>query len=76
MERERLRKADWEVRPVCHEFAQRLVAAHHYAKGGSNTKTYLHGLFRRGDIFDEQCQGVAWWIPPTRSAAAWGSPTT
>lgn len=66
----RLRKADWEVRPVCLEFAQRFVAAHHYAKGGSNTATYLHGLFRVGEIFDEeQCQGVAWWIPPTRSAA-------
>ena len=65
----RLRKADWEVRPVCLEFAQRLVAANHYARGGSNTATYLHGLFRCGEIFDEQCQGVAWWLPPTRSAA-------
>ena len=45
------------------------MEAHHYAKGGSNTATYLHGLFRSGEIFDEQCQGVAWWIPPTRSAA-------
>lgn len=65
----RLRKADWEARPVCLEFAQRFVAAHHYARGGSNTATYLHGLFRAGEIFDEQCQGVAWWIPPTRGAA-------
>ncbi len=65
----RLRKADWEVRPVCLEFAQRFVAAYHYARGGSNTATYLHGLFHVGEIFDEQCQGVAWWIPPTRSAA-------
>jgi len=65
----RLRRADWEVRPVCHDFARRIVKAHHYAKGGSNTATYLHGLFRSREIFDEQCQGVAWWIPPTRSAA-------
>lgn len=65
----RLRRADWEVRPVCYDFARRIVKAHHYAKGGSNTATYLHGLFRSGEIFDEQCLGVAWWIPPTRSAA-------
>lgn len=51
------------------DFAQRLTARHHYAKGGSNTAVYVHGLFRRGDIFDEQCQGVAWWLPPTRAAA-------
>ncbi len=65
----RLRKADYEVRPVCLEFARRFVVAHHYARGGSNTATYLHGLFRCDEIFDEQCQGIAWWIPPTRSAA-------
>ncbi len=64
-----LRKADWEVRSVCLEFAQRFVRMHHYARHGSNTRTYLHGLFRRGDVFDEQCQGIAWWLPPTRSAA-------
>lgn len=66
---QRLHKSDWEVRSVCLEFAQRVVSIHHYAKGGSNTATYLHGLFRVGEIFDEQCQGLAWWIPPTRSAA-------
>ena len=31
--------------------------------------TYVHGLFRRGDIFDYQSQGVAWWLPPTKSSA-------
>jgi hypothetical protein len=46
-----------------------MVIAEHYAAGASNTATALHGLFRRGDIFDEQCQGVAWWIPPTKGAA-------
>jgi hypothetical protein len=65
----RLRRADYEVRPVAIDVARRLVVAHHYARGASNTATYLHGLFRAGDIFDEQCLGVAWWIPPTRSAA-------
>ena len=66
---DRLRKADWEVRDVEIGIARRIVEKHHYARGASNTATYLHGLFRFGDIFQEQCQGVAWWIPPTRSAA-------
>ncbi len=65
----KLVKADWEVRPVDIAIARRMVQKYHYAKGASNTATYLHGLFRAGDIFDEQCQGIAWWIPPTRAAA-------
>lgn len=66
---ERLRKSEWEVRDVDIAVARRLVEREHYAAGASNTATYLHGLFRKGDIFQEQCVGVAWWIPPTRSAA-------
>lgn len=66
---EKLRKMEWEVRPVDIAIARRMVIANHYAAGASNTATYLHGLFRVGDIFDEQCVGVAWWIPPTKSAA-------
>lgn len=27
----------------------------------------MHGLFR---VDDERCMGVAWWIPPTKGAAA------
>jgi hypothetical protein len=46
-----------------------MVEANHYAAGASNTATALHGLFRAGHLFDEQCVGIAWWIPPTRSAA-------
>ena len=49
--------------------ARRMVEKYHYAAGASNTATYLHGLFREGEIFEEQCCAVAWWIPPTRSAA-------
>lgn len=71
----KLRKSDYEVRPVCIDVARRMVTAHHYAAGAANTATYLHGLFRAGEIFDEQCQGVAWWIPPTRSAAEATFPT-
>jgi hypothetical protein len=66
---ERLRKTDWEVRVIDIAIARRVVEAHHYAAGAANTATYLHGLYRAGDIFDEQCVGVAWWIPPTKTAA-------
>lgn len=65
----KLRKAEWEVRAVNIGTARRMVEANHYAAGASNTATYLHGLFRADEIFDEQCRGVAWWIPPTRTAA-------
>ena len=65
----RLRRSDWEVRPVSIEAARPFIEAEHYARGASNTATYLHGLFRAGEIFDNQCRGVAWWIPPTKSAA-------
>jgi hypothetical protein len=64
-----LKKSDWEVRDVDIAVARRMVESEHYARGASNTATYLHGLFRRGEIFHEQCWGVAWWIPPTRSCA-------
>lgn len=62
-------KSEWAVRPVGIQVARRLVEAHHYAKGAANTAVYLHGLFRKGDIFDEQCVGVAWRMPPTKAAA-------
>jgi len=66
---ERLRKGDWLVRDVPLPVARSLVEREHYAKGGSNTRVYTHGLFRNEDIFDDQCAGVAWWIPPTKSSA-------
>jgi hypothetical protein len=65
----RIRRNDWEVRPVSIDVGRRLVESFHYAKGASNTRTYLHGLFPKGAFWDEQCVGVAWWIPPTRTAA-------
>lgn len=69
MSEARLSKSDWEVRSVDIGVAERLVTAIHYAKGASNTATYLHGLFPKGAFFNEECMGVAWWIPPTKSAA-------
>ena len=53
-----------------------MVERYHYARGASNTATYLHGLFRRAASFwDTDCLGVAWWIPPTKSAARATYPT-
>ena len=67
-----LRKKDWEVANVDQDTADRLVREYHYAKGASNTAVYLHGLYPVGWHWYSHCVGVAWWIPPTRSAAeAW-----
>lgn len=66
----RLHKGEWLVRPVDVGVARRLVERFHYAEGAPNTRTYLHGMFRVGaDLFDEQCLGVAWWLPPILNAA-------
>ena len=62
----KLRKKDWTVQTVPLKVAQELVKKHHYSGGGSNTATYRHGLFRIGE---ETCLGVAWWVPPTKTAA-------
>jgi hypothetical protein len=62
-----LRASEWAVRPVAIGIARKLVEQNHYARGASNTATYLHGLYNT--IADDACCGVAWWIPPTRSAA-------
>ena len=61
-----LRGSEWNVRATSLAVARDLVTQHHYAKGGSNTATCLHGLFKNGST---ECFGVAWWIPPTKSAA-------
>lgn len=66
---DRLKRSEWCVRGVDIAVARRLVTREHYAAGASNTATYLHGLFRHDAFWDEECQGVAWWIPPTRTAA-------
>jgi len=64
-----LRAEDWEVRPVDIAVARRLVEEYHYARHASNTAVYVHGLFPKGAFWACACYGVAWWIPPTRSAA-------
>jgi len=58
-------KKEWHVADVSLKVAQALVQEFHYSRGGSNTAVYIHGLFRHGD---EKCQGIVWWLPPTRVA--------
>lgn len=68
-EQPRLRRREWTVSNADIDVARRLVEQFHYAKGASNTRTYLHGLFPVGWHWHAECVGVAWWIPPTRPAA-------
>jgi hypothetical protein len=63
---ERLHKEYWYVADADLKAAQQMVREHHYAKGGSNTAVYVHGLYRRED---DALMGIAWWLPPTRVAA-------
>jgi hypothetical protein len=60
-----LLKKEWHVASVPLKIAQDMVREFHYAGGGSNTAVYTHGLFRHGS---DKCQGVVWWLPPTRVA--------
>jgi hypothetical protein len=62
-----LRKKDYEVRTVPLTICQEKVVKYHYAKSGSNTATFRHGLFLKTE--PNKCLGIAWWIPPTKSAA-------
>jgi hypothetical protein len=63
---ERLKKSEWMVADCPLKVGQELVQKYHYAKGGSNTRVFMHGLYKIGS---DICMGVAWWIPPTKSAA-------
>lgn len=60
-----LRSEDWYVADCPLKDGQALVAKYHYAKGGSNTCVYMHGLYNRATGV---LHGVAWWLPPTRVA--------
>lgn len=67
---DRLKKEEWVVKPISKSTARALVERYHYAKSATNTGVYTHGLFKKGeDFFEEQCLGVAWWLPPTKNAA-------
>lgn len=61
-----LDRKEWIVRACTLEEARVLVARYHYTGGGSNTRTFSHGLYR---VTSDIAEGVTWWIPPTKSAA-------
>lgn len=63
------RKSDWWVAGVSLTQCRRCVRKWHYSGGGSNTAVYTHGLFPRGWFWGQECRGVTWWLPPTRTAA-------
>lgn len=62
-----LRRRDYFAKTIDLAVARDLIQKYHYAGGGSNTRVFTHGLFHieRPD----EALGVAWWIPPTKSAA-------
>lgn len=62
---DRLRKAEWTVSNAPLADGQKMVRDLHYARGGSNTCVYMHGLFH---VETGRLCGVAWWLPPTRVA--------
>lgn len=61
-------KRDWVIDRAELSVAQQLVRRFHYAASGSNTAAFVHGLFPVG-MWRNDCRGVAWWLPPTRTAA-------
>lgn len=63
---EKFRKEEWFVASLDLSVARSLVEQFHYARGGSNTAVYVHGLFHRQFGY---VGGLVWWIPPTRVAA-------
>jgi hypothetical protein len=62
-----LRKEDFIVGDIPMQRARQLVRRYHYAKGGSKTGVYYHGLYDRNL---RRNVGVAWWLPPATLAAA------
>jgi hypothetical protein len=63
-----LRRREWRVDTCPLDQARALCGRLHYSAGSANTATYRHGLYRC-DGWPLYLQGIALWIPPTRSAA-------
>ena len=59
------RKGEWVVRDAPLKEAKEFIRQYHYAKGGSHTACYMHGLYHRDY---DGLWGVAQWLPPTRNA--------
>lgn len=63
-----LRRCEWRVDTCALAQGRDLCERLHYSAGSANTATYRHGLYRIED-WPFYVQGVALWIPPTRTAA-------
>ena len=63
-----IKKREWFVKPVEIAVARRIIEDSHYAKSATKTGVAIHGLFKVDE--PENCLGVAWWLPPTKNAAA------
>lgn len=66
---ERLRAAEWTVRPCGRSDVVPLLELHHYARGAANTCVASHGLYRVDEGVLGQPYGGALWMPPTVRAA-------
>ena len=67
---DKLNKNEWVVKPISLKRARELVTKLHYSKGATNTGVYTHGLFRKEkSLYESDCLGVAWWLPPTKNCA-------
>lgn len=66
-----LRGSEWVVQNLPdHAEAVGFLRRVHYARGGANTSTARHGLYRpEYPPFVGELRGVALWMPPTRAAA-------
>lgn len=64
----KFRAKDWFVDNADITQSKELIRKYHYARGGSHTGVFFHGLFDRR-FGDDWLLGVAQWLPPTRVAA-------
>jgi len=62
---ERLTKGNYLVAPVPIRDAREMIERHHYAGGAAITAVATHGLYALAG----RLMGVAWWMPPIKSAA-------
>ncbi len=73
----KLRKSEWDVRPVPVHEAREIICKYHYGRGCSNTAVATHGLYKMGEWLGAECYGVTWWMPPIIGAAKanWHNPS-
>lgn len=63
---DRLRSEDYSVETVSVKEGLSLIGQYHYAKGGSHTAVFMHGLICN---WTGRIEGVVQWLPPTKPTA-------